>query len=370
MDLPSMIKKNELINKDGGLAKRQKGPKVKFKDKELHVTIGQWMEMLVSRESRGGGGVTMITHLAASTLLREGVSFTKLNEVSKAFGELLVTIGVPENETCIFENFNSNKGTFTCHFKNMNEDAKMQITWGSMLDDLPGLIVEYRNVKRVYDYHIEQESCPRRLVLSHFTAKNPMNGNEVYCFMSPFSANFTVSNGNKGLEVKVNRPEHIKELFDYTFRLEDDASLAEYLLDETLPASADQVFKELYKHLDLNEVYPLVMVKAYDKEDNKEYITDKIAVRNGELEDFILTRMGKKVGFDANGNIIYENKGVSVSKDKDGKVDYHLSVDANTDLSSLGSLKEHVDLAEKEVEEIRTLAKTLTSESLIGDKNE
>lgn len=370
MDLPSLIKKNEITNKEGKLATRKKGPKVKFKDKELHITIGQWMEMLVSRESRGGGGITLITHLAASTLLNEGIGFRELNEVSESFAKLLMDIGVPENETCIFDNFDSKKGTFTCHFKNMNEDAKMQITWGSMLDELPGLIVEYRNIKRVYDYHIAQENSPRRLVLSHFNAKNPVNGNEVYSFMSPFSTSFTVSNGNKVLEVKVNRPDHIKELFDYTFRLQDDVSLVEYLLDETLPTSADQVFKELYKRLDLNEVYPLVMVKAYEKENNQEILTDKIAIRDGNLEDFILTRMGKKVGFDSHGNLIYENNGVSVSKDKDGKVDYHLSIDANTDLSSLGSLKDHVDLAEKEVEEIRILAKNLTIENLKGDKNE
>lgn len=370
MELPSIINKNEIVNKEGKIIKSSSGPKVKFKDTELHITIGQWMEILASRSMHSGAGVSMISHLQASTLLKEGVNLHQIKEVTEAFSELLSQIGIPDTETCIFDNFDSKKGTFTCHFKNMKEDANMQISWGSMLDDLPSLTVQYRNIKRNYEYYQDSKDHKRHLNLSYFQATNPGNGNELFCHMSPYSANFTVTNGNKVLDIKVNRPDHIKELFNYTFRINDDGALAEYLLDQNLPTSADQIYKELCAHLDPNEVYPLVLVKAYEKENNKEYTTDKIAVRNGNLEDFILTRMGKKVGFDSNGNIIYENKGISVNKDKDGKVDYHLSVDANTDLASLGSLQEHVDLAEKEVEEIRTLAKTLTSESLIGVKNE
>lgn len=76
--------------------------------------------------------------------------------------------------------------------------------------------------------------------------------------------------------------------------------------------------------------------------------------------------MEKKVGFDCQGNTVYEEKSFAVNKNKDGGVEYRLNIEQNEDMGSVGTVSSHVGIADEGVDEIRTLAKTLTGELFKG----
>lgn len=384
MDLPSMLKRNEInerVRQAANVAIKEnrnveyyeeiKAPKVKFKDIELEVSVGQWMEVLANKSrTQAGEGLAFITSISASTLLKYGVSRDELNMVDKAFGELLLQIGVPEDEICIIDDYDDKACSFNCHFQNMNEDAKMRISWGSM-DDMPELVVDYKNVYRCYDFYAEREDRPRKLELASFRIQNPENNNEVYSWMSPFTVNYTITNGSRKMTIKVERPDYVEELYDYVFRINDDLSFVQYLLGVSFPVSVDQVYKELSSRLDKIEDNPIVEVKATETYDNKkDRVTDHILVKNGKLCNFVLTRNGKKVGFDCQGNTVYEEKSFAVNKNKDGGVEYRLNIEPNEDMGSVGTVSSHVGIADEGVDEIRTLAKTLTGDCLKDNKYE
>ncbi len=373
MNLPSIFKKNDVQPQKGissnveTFVEKEKVPKVIFNDEELHVIVGQWLEVLASKNcSRVGVGASLITQLPADSLLQSGISQDEWAEVDYTFGMLLKQIGIEEKETCLFDDYNKEEFSFNCHFQELNDDAKIRLRWGSLIDDLPAMIIEYKNIVRAYDYHVGNSERPKAITISSFTAKNPENGNKVSTYASPYNANFEVSNADIIMNITVDRPEEIDARGDYIFRLKNDDKLVEYFLDMSFPPNLAEVYKKICEvGIDSVDDYPRFSIKVEKKAENKKaVITDRILVKKGRLCNFILTRNGKKVGIDCQGNTMYEENRFAINKSHGGGLDYHLNVNPNEDINSVGTLPDHVKKAQDEVEEVRLLAKTISGKDI------
>ncbi|MCX4365498.1 MAG: hypothetical protein OSJ70_06980 [Bacilli bacterium] len=344
-------------------------PKVIFKNSTLETNIGQWLEVLASKEQRYvADGVMALVPISASKLLDEGIAKDQEAAIAYTFGFLLKQLGVPETETCVLDNYDEKKFSCSCSFAEDNDVANLSFRWGDMMDFLPELCIDFHNAKRNYEYYAARDGKKPILSLQSFTVVNPKNSNTVYSFLSPFETNYKISNGDTTLSINIKKPESLPQIpFNgYVFRLKNDEALVKYLLDVSFPIELDQVYKKLCEiSLDFDLEYPsvhLIVKKGVEDENRK--ITDEIHITNGKLKIFTLTKNGKMVSVDEAGNTVYQDKMVAINQHNDGSFEYHLNVPSREKIASLGTIDENLDKALKEVADIRSLAKTISGKDI------
>lgn len=342
-------------------------PEVVFDTLELQVTIGQWLGILSSRQGISGAGLTISTHLDAEDLMRRlAIPSSDLELISKKFGLLLKAAGVDSSEVCALSNFDKKHFSCNCKFSNTDEDALLSITWGDWMDSGPELTIKSGNETRTYDYYDAYNERPAGLHLQHLSIKNPENGNSCFRFMSPYSSYFSLENGDYTFKIEIDRPKTTAAdpLSGKDFKLNNEDELQQYLLGLTFPLDISEVYKMICK-ISVDSIYAfpsfnITVEKAEDKKTKK--VTDKISLKNGQLEKFVLTKNGKTIAIDGDGNWSYGSESLNVSQN-DGAVNYSLKSIKQSELSSLSSPLDQFNEVKQEVEGIKVYAKTMLTKS-------
>ena len=336
-------------------------PKVIFEDLELQVTIGQWLGILPSQQGFGNSGFTIYTHLSAKKLMKKvNTPAKKFEEIVTKFGLLLKITGIENTETCTLNQFDKDNFSFNCHFNNSGNDANISLRWGDMIDFGPEFTINYQNESKTYDYWAESEEKPTRLKLQHYTIKNPENENSCYRYLSPYTAYFTLTNGEYSLSIEIKRPESIKvDVFsNYVFRLEDEKQLQQYLLGLTFPLEINEVYKKICEisTSSLNE-YPSFKIEVKRKLNNK--TTDMISLNHGQLQNFIITKGGRTITIDSYGNWSYDSPKLIISQSDKGNINYSLKSIPSDELLAASSPFEQYSEVSQEIEQVRKLTKTM-----------
>ena len=339
-------------------------PKVEFANLELQGTIGQWLGVLSSRQSVGNSFFSVSTHLSVEELIKKvNISEKQWKEVETKFAILLKLAGIPSTETCILGNLNKDDGTFECVFKNSEEDANIAIRWGDMLDYWPELTISYQNESKTYDYFEETKDNPMQLRLNHYKIKNPTNGNSCYRYLSEYTSYFTLKSGEYSLKIEIKRPESVNtyEVSNYTFRLENEEELQKYLLNLTFPLDINEVYKKIREiSVSAVEEYPSFKLKVTKELDEKNIkITDMMILKDGQLENFIMTKEGKTIEIDSVGNWTYNSQELNVSQNDKGNVSYMVNLVSKEELGSLIEPLEQYNEVSQEVEQVRKLTQTM-----------
>lgn len=338
-------------------------PKVIFKNIILEVTIGQWLGIFSSLVGRGNSEFKIYTHLAAEELMEFlSPSSKDLDIVALKFGALLKSIGVDSSETCVLGDFDKDKFTFKCHFDNSGEDVSMKASWGDGIDFGPELTIESEKESKTYDYISEYKERPASLHLQHSTIKNTENDSSCYRFMSPYSLSLSLNNGSHSLELNISRPNYNVDdpRRDEDFVLKNEDKLTQYLLGLTFPINIGEVYKDICKlSIDSVRSFPKFKLTVKEKNDkDKEKVTDMVSLSYGSLDKFIITKDGRTIGLDGDGNWSYGLDNLSVSQ-QDGAVSYSLSSVPQKDFLTVASPFEQLDKANKEVNQTKVYVKTI-----------
>ena len=153
------------------------------------------------------------------------------------------------------------------------------------------------------------------------------------------------------------------------YNLNNEKELIKYLCSLTFPVKIDEVYKKICDISlgDVNE-YSFVSLKVtkYDSIDGLDEVIDEITLRNGVLEDFIITRNNKTIRIDGNDNYwIYEKKMdngtllVSYNRDDDEYIQGIIYDDRLRDEDKELFDVEDRDIAIKDVEETKKLVKVM-----------
>lgn len=339
-------------------------PKVVFEDLELQVTIGQWLGILSSQQGFGNSSFTIYTHLSAEELMKKiNIPAEKFEEIVIKFGLLLKIAGIENTETCTLNQFDKDNFSFNCHFNNSGNDANISLRWGDMIDFGPEFTINYQNESKTYDYWAESEEKPTRLKLQHYTIKNPENENSCYRYLSPYTSYFTLTNGEYSFSIEIKRPESIKvDVFsDYVFRLENEEQLQQYLLGLTFPLEINEVYKKICEisTSSVNE-YPSFKIEVKRKLDEKNNkTTDMISLNHGQLKKFIITKGGRTITIDSDGNWSYDSPKLIISQSDKGNINYSLNSIPSDELLTASSPFEQYSEVSQEVEQVRKLTKTM-----------
>lgn len=357
-------KENQTLDISKGEKEALDVPTVIFEDLELQVTIGQWLGILSSQQGFENSDFTIYTHLSAEELMKKvNIPAEKFEKIVTKFGLLLKIVGIENTETCILNQFDKDNFSFNCHFNNSGNDANISLRWGDMMDFNPEFTINYQNESKTYDYLAEAEEKIARLKLQHYTVKNPENGNSCYRYLSPYTADFTLTNGEYSFSIEIKRPESIKvDVFsDYVFRLKDEKQLQQYLLGLIFPLEINEVYKKVCEiSTSLINEYPSFKIEVERKLNEKNNkTTDMISLNYGQLKNFIITKSGRTITIDSYGNWSYDSPKLIISQSDKGNINYSLNSISSDELLTAASPFEQYSEVIQEIEQVRKLTKTM-----------
>lgn len=339
-------------------------PKVVFEDLELQVTVGQWLGLLSSQQGFGTEVFAIYTHLSAEELMqRMDIPTEKLNEINTKFGLLLKSAGIDTDEICTIDQYDKKDFSFNCHFNNADRDSRISLRWGDMIDFGPEFTIAVPNVTKTYDYCREYKDKPARLNLQHYTISNPENGNSCFKFLSPYNTNFRLENGDYTFSMEISRPESIEhDVFsDYVFSLKNEEQLEQYLLGLSFPLNIDEVYKKICEiSIDSVSEYPKFNIKVEKKVDEKKSkTTDMVSLSHGKLRRFIITKNGRTIEIDGDGNWSYDSPKLAISQSEENGINYSLNSIPTAEIASMASPLEEYTKVSKEVDDIKVFTKKM-----------
>ncbi len=353
-------KKKESNSIKENVNKTSNVPTVIFEDKELQVKVGQWAEMLTSKRISHIPGLSIYTHFDADELIRSAAIPRELyDKIANEFERILLKAGIQPDETCIISDYDKDNFSFNCHLKNSDKDKKISLRWGDPIDNLPEIIVQDESKEESYEYYPEYDNKPSNLLLRFQTLYR--DNNSLFRYLYGYDTMFRLSDGSKKLQLDVTRPDYITEAgYDgYQYRLNNEDVLKEYLLGLSFPVDISEVYKRISEiALDSIKDYPEIKIVATDVIDEKTATTDEIKLRYGKLEKFTISKNGKTISIDKNGNWTVTSPKVSINKSHDGKINYSLNMDSYEELiANLGV--NQFTIATEEVSNIKQFVKTL-----------
>ena len=363
-DLANMIfkrKGDEALEQDNGVVKEY--PSVIFKDKKLHITIGQWIGVLPDSLKNSGDGMTIYLSLSAKELMqRKKISDNDLDTISREFGKVLSMIGIPSQEICTFDNFNEKDLSFTCVFHSTKQQADMAIRWGHFMDAGPQIIITQGDTKKTFNYY----SSNKQPITLDFYERN-LGPNRTYSYSgSSYSYRGYLSDGNHSLSVSISYP----DIFDDPTKYVDFTILENNVSSITFPLDIERVCSAVAKGLLLpSNKYPSIVIEAKeivnskDSKDSKDRVTDQAVFRNGQFEKLVVTKNGITTTIDSFDNWSYKTDTAEISQSttpNDKKtINYGYKDIPIDELEELDTPDVLLKRAQQQVNEVKSLTKTM-----------
>ena len=355
--LKRFFKKNEekILEEDGHIFKDY--PSVIFKDKKLHITIGQWIGVLPDSLKNSGDGMTIYRSLSAKELMqRKKISDNDLDTISREFGKILSMMGIPSQEICTFSNFNADNLSFTCEFHSTNEKADMSIRWGHFLDAGPQIIIIQGDTKKTYNYY---QGNKEPIDLDFHERK--LGSNVTYGYSgSSFSYWGYLKDDNHSLSISCSYP----DIFGDPTKYVDYSKLENNVSSMSFPLDIERVCAAVAEGLLLKpEEYPRITIEVKEKIDGKERVTDQAVFAEGQFEKLVITRNGITTTIDSFDNWSYRTDTAEISQsttpDKQKIINYGYNAIPVDKLEELDSPKVLLNRAQQQVDEIKILTKSM-----------
>ena len=140
--------------------------------------------------------------------------------------------------------------------------------------------------------------------------------------------------------------------------MENEEQLQQYLLGLTFPLEINEVYKKISEisTSSVNE-YPSFKIEVKREKNNK--TTDAMSLNHGQLKKFIITKGGKTITIDSDGNWIYDSSKLIISQSGNGNINYSLNSIPRDELLTSTSPFEQYSEVSQEVEQVRNLTRTL-----------
>ncbi len=341
-------------------------PEVRINDTKLSITLGQWMGALPDAVKTGGNGMYVISSMSASELIKKvGTSKIDFATIIRRFSNILSMVGIKSGNICVLDRFDEDNLSFRCTFDCTGEEAIMKIRFGSWLDECPALIIEFDGIVSRYDYWHAEKQKPDRLHLSNVVKDLDKDGNKkFYHYVSEYRYIGSVYDDDNKVEVEIQYPDSLE------YGHKENPYVNKELLEEiissiTFPVDIESVVSRIPEALSKDaHTYPTIsiVVKKLEK-DKKDKVTGEAVFKNGEFTKLTITRNGKRVTVDNFNTWSYATDIAFVDQiatpNQDRTISYGYKSIPVDEFEHLESPQVLVDEAKKEVEEVKTLGKTM-----------
>ena len=320
----------------------KKIPKVIINDKELEKEIGRWL----------------------------GIK----KNISNVFSKLLLNVGFKvDDEIVLYKYFYREDEylSFSYIVNGCNPYKKNIIVLEYIKEDIKPRVLVYtgsKNTRSKIVYEVDKELDKYRVVSKSIEDKRYGMINRVY---GDDKALFFVEKNDYELCLFVSKSNDIDLDEDDVYKLNNEKELFSYLNSLVFPIDIDLVYKKICE-ISLGNMSQYLKfslkVNKYDNIDGLEEVVDEITLKNGMLEDFIITRDGKTIRIDGNDNYwIYEKKIddrtllVSYNREDNSYIEGTIYGDRlnNKDKSESVNQNDIRNIAIKDVEETKKLVRSI-----------
>ena len=331
-------------------------PTVTFSTQELMARVGFWSGVIYENQVKDYSDKRLYANMDhPNPLIRIWFPPFEVRAIKLEFQYVLLCAGIDKDEECYLSDLDQKNFTFNCHLKKANKDVKISMRWET-IDDLAQITLEDDEKIASFDHLFYRNEKVSEVIPGDYTLKK--GDKSCFRFMSGRYAEYTLSDKDgHSLKIHVERPDWITEpIYDYQYHLDHEKELEEYLLGLSFPIDISEVYKKLISiSLGKASDYPGINLEV---KKGKDTLTDKILLSYGNLVDFMITRDGKRVHIDKDGNWSFDTDSISVNQSTDGSVGYSIHADSyDTLLESLSN--NHFVTAKEEVEGIKEYSKTL-----------
>lgn len=267
--------------------KERKVPKVIIEDKNLEKAMGRWLG-------------------------------TQVN-VSKKFGEVLINVGFKASDEIVLCKYQEKTLSFTyiVNGKNPYKKNTIWLSFENADNKNPHIIVTTgsKNTKSRMVYQAERTN--KNKIGNKFEIISYSSEDKRYGMLSrrydEMNAEFFVEKDDYELHLSVKEPMYLflKRNGDGIYRIKNEKELINYLTSLRFPVEIDSVYKKICEiSLGNISLYPEISLKVtkYDMEEGLEDVTDMIEIVDGKFSSFGMTRNGKTIILDSDGNWTYEKK--------------------------------------------------------------
>lgn len=295
---------------------------VGINDELLVVTLGQWLGILPDAIKIGNKDSHYYNSLSATDFLKRYV-LTKDQKrmICKRVAYLFELAGFGYDDICMLQNFDDEKLTFKACFTKY-DDLDCEITWGHFLDACAQLRI--RNGKEYYrfDYISGNEKKADNLNLEVYDKKLG-NGNTFNRYASEYRYCGNLISDNNRLSVEIAYPDklEVKDKNKYV----DEIKMQSLISAFNFPIDIEYVCNTISNAIlvdscELPEIK--ISVKKTLDDGKTQDITDKVVFKNGEFNEFVITRDGRKIIIDQFDNWSINSKTHSVSGNSDVEVGF------------------------------------------------
>lgn len=292
-------------------------PYIIFDEELLHIAVGQWLGILPSSKPLSDDTLSEYVPISPKELNDNYViADQKFDLIERRFRKILTSIGLPEEELCILENYNEEEFSFNCVLYSSEKSIKIQLAFGVLLESNPELKVVDNNSYKIYEYVRSVNPENERLVLSQIN--KPVDGTNKhfsrFYISSCYYANLYDKNNNLHVEIK-----YPDSLIDSNCEADfiDVALMEKVISSINFPIQIDEVCRKIVAALTHDvSVYPSIIIKASTLQDGIEQdVTDAAKFVKGNFVELLYTKNGKAVSIDSFNQWAYENEQKKTSDD-------------------------------------------------------
>ena len=310
-------------------------PRVIINDKSLLLILGEWLKIENLNES--------------------DANLEKLEETIKYdLSQIFSMAGIDKSEICILDQYYCDDERLTCHFINANNGAKMSLFIGSGQK----ITIDYKNEEKVLGFYRDLKENEIKLYAIRYVYKNKTNGNKYIRYLFSSVGGLTIKNdGDKYLYLSIVPKEHDESIYYF----DNEEKVKEYLCSLSFPVNIVEVYDKLSEITNglLRNCNRLALEQRKIIDEDYSELMDTIALINGELLKFKITRGDKTITINNNGSWSFKTAKFSMSKGADGSFDYSAHLKQDERLRDF-DWNESADQANKDIGEAMVITDRIT----------
>ena len=280
--------------------------------------------------------------------------------IEMIFGQILSQFGFNKDDLIVLKNIEYNRGMNAVKFEysvNLVNDSENKIILD--FNCFRQLIVSNRNVDVVCDCSVTSKN-DIRVYLKKIEEK--INSFKTYTHKYGYTySEYSIKNGNDEISLTL-RKDNDNDYKEYML-IENDLKIEEYFKNMDLNCDIDKIYKDISEYLGNIDNYKDVKLEINKIINNKSINTDLLVLENGICKEFMITRNGRCIYLNSNGELSYNFNGRFYTVSSLGKDDRNITYSVNADndeiLKYVIDTKGYVEDVVSDVEDTKKLVRSM-----------
>lgn len=281
-----------------------------------------------------------------------------------SFNDILYRVGFNKNDIIkIYEAKDKYVYGYSINNEERNDKNIIKLSYGSMVDFGPEIIIENEHgIRRYYCIPCSWNRDSVAIELNSFEDK--IDENKSYR-ASSFIFKYLIVFKCFDYNILISLSKNIED--EEKITLKNELELEKYLSSLVFPLSIIDLYNNICNicEIDVNRYTSFSIEVSKNDKNNKKNITDLISLKNGIINEFCITKNGKRIYVSSNGDWSYEmsdSELVSFSiESKNKKINCNLSSNSDSEIDDYTDslIKYDINTARREVDDTKKLVRSM-----------